>query len=429
MKLPVRLAGRAAVLVGRGSAFFSLLGAGWLLPPSEAQAQLRQVPSLQPAEQTEILPVPELRPRTPAEPDAEAPTEPRLVEDDWLLVVAEDSLAAGAILNIGQAAVGVGQREWFFGRTLRQSVIVRLIRAAPAGPEDAPYRVRAPANGPVSLALRWHAEAPFDDVVQGVAHALLVASLRERSEGQAPEPLPWLVHAFALQVQVALQPLRRQWFARQALAQGVPAVRSIWEAETYFGEDRQGRALSSYWLLRCVRAEAVSREWYSAFLQGLLREGGGVEALNGLRAEAISDDQARELWWAVSFQAEVRARLGPVLPMEDSRRLLERLSLLRAFVAEAEREFAPEDLWLVRDDPKVRQAVAQRVREVKVEVPVINPVYHNALLSLGALYEALLQEDAEAAAYAEALALWQGEKLQAGRLQADVMQALHRRVR
>lgn len=390
----------------------------------QAQSVLPPAPSLLPAEEPEFRPVPELRPSTPAETTKGETREPRLIEDDWLLVVAENATAASAILDIGQAVVEVGQREWLFGRTLRESVIVRLIEAAPAGPEDAPYAVRFAKDGPVTLSLRWHAEAPFDDVVQGLAHALLVANVRERARGQAPAPPPWLVHALALETQVALQPLRRQWLAREALSMELPALEQLMELTAYFGGDRRRLALASYWLVQTLRAEAVDRSAYERLLSERLREEGGREALDALVFGTELDDAARELWWAVHFQAQVRSRLGPVLPLEDSRRLLERLSLLRAFVAEAEREFAPADLWPVRSDAAVRSAVFQRVREVKVEVPAINPVYHNALLSLGAFYEVLLREDVEEAEFVQALANWQSEKLFAGRLQADVLETV-----
>lgn len=382
--------------------------------------------------------VPRLEPRPPPPSQSEAAAEDgtpapkaaartRFAEDDWFLIVAEEPLTVGVLLEIGQAAVAVLQRDWAVEAAATRQTIVRVVRTRPAGEGEAPYLLGTAAGGQVTVSLRWHAQAPFEDIVEGISLGLLT-SVRASAAPEEPASIPyWLVRAFAMEVQTDLQPLRRRYFAREALAMDVPTLEAVVQAPAAFNPEGRTLSLASYWLLQALEAESGSRSRYLELLRSLISVDDALAVLEEAFPELMGSTAQRELWWVVRFHEQTRSRLGPILDLERSRQRIEQLALLRARVAEAEREFAPEDLWIAREAPALRLAVAQRLREVKVEVPRINPAYHNALLSLGAVYELVLQEDPDWEDFASALTLWREEKRYASRLQADVQELLNRR--
>ncbi len=287
-----------------------------------------------------------------------------------------------------------------------QPVLVKLV------PEEladftAPFLVRPQVNGGVHVLVRWGVDTRFEDVAQALASGLLQrTAIWHYGPEAAPKVPDWLELAFGQELIIDIRPAAIDYQRELALETPPMSIAAITTAEGPFGADLPEIAVDSGWLFRFLEVQtkttAAFRRVCSAFLAGMNPNAILVKAYPG------HFDSARELelWWAVGFEATVRGRQPPFASMEASRELITGMAFVTFQTDGADLRVAGQKLWDWHDNPEARLAMQQRVREVKIEIQKVNPVYFNSLLSLGLLYDSARgpKRDGEEAPSEEAIA-------------------------
>jgi len=158
---------------------------------------------------------------------------------------------------------------------------------------------------------------------------------------------------------------------------------------------------NAYWLMLFLEREGRARGQLQNFLIRVLRGEPPLVALNATYGEHLRSSAEAQLWWLVGVKEMIGGAGSPMSSMADSRAKVRSLSRF-AFKTEAEwvRLFA-EDLWEYRASASLQDEVRHRVAVVRMEMASMHPFYHNVLLSLERLFEAVLAADE--AAYEEAV--------------------------
>lgn len=284
-----------------------------------------------------------------------------------------------------------------------QPVLVKLIPAEKAD-FTAPFLVRPQAGGSVHVLIRWAADTRFEDVAQALASGLLQRTAIWHYGLEAAAKVPdWFELAFGQELIVDIRPAAIDQQRERALETPAMSIEALTTAEGPFGAELSEIAVDAGWLFRFLslqtKTTAAFRRVCSAFLAGMNPNAILVKAYPGY----FEDPREMELWWAVGFEATVRGRQPPFGSLEASRELITGMAFV-TFQNEGgeDKRVAGQSLWESQNNEEARLAMQQRVREVKIEIQKVNPIYFNSLLSLGLLFESALGEDESA--FEEALA-------------------------
>ncbi|WOO39857.1 hypothetical protein [Rubellicoccus peritrichatus] len=269
-----------------------------------------------------------------------------------------------------------------------QPVLVKLVPQEAANSET-PYYLRSQVDGGVHVYIHWGEDTKFEDVCQALASGMLQRTAIWHYGHDAGAKVPdWFELAFgqllATKIRAALIDQQRE----EALDSGcMPAV-DIVGVEGPFGENIDSIALNSVWFFRFLQAQAKDMTMFRRVCTAFLADLEPISVLVKGYPDEFKSIQELELWWEVGFQATVRGRQTPFYSMQESRELIRRFAFITFQEDEVDVRVAVNDLRPYQEDDNYKVAVQNRLREVKIEIQKINPVYFNALLSLGVALEA-----------------------------------------
>lgn len=332
----------------------------------------------------------------PAAADVAAAPQLVVAENDTFSVVGFNWNEARAVERISAELRDVTAGWLALPTRLRQLIVVQLIPPEHYRGEEA-YHIEVDDRGGIVVALLWDETLRLESVCEALARAYLIKRLWLFDPTLDPDSIPdWLAFAVGASLEVAWIPGRREALRERAKQQPPLGFADIFNADGPYGETREWVATEAYWLLRFLR-----REWRrlpdSLWLTVLT----GTEPDWVLLAEhstTPADATMRELWWAVGRADLLLSRAGAVLSLDESREVITRLAYI-TYEDESGDVRMPASAVLEFDDPAPFAADASdRTRITKLLLVRINPVYHNALISLGFFYEALSEKKFAAAA-------------------------------
>lgn len=151
------------------------------------------------------------------------------------------------------------------------------------------------------------------------------------------------------------------------------------------------RKAHSYWLFKALQKLSNKRNLY-LFVRNVID---GL-SVNQTFAEIVklinlSDYKNLDYWLGCVMCAKICARSGGVISCETSYSELLRLCSLRAF-ENGEPISVPFDKLFTKSQI-VKESAKVRLAEIKMLLVKINPVFFNASVSLGAVYEAFVKDD------------------------------------
>lgn len=288
-----------------------------------------------------------------------------------------------------------------------------------------PFAIAPDAGTQVRVVIYWNERRTFSEVCQALASGFLrrVANVEFGPTAHAHTPA-WLELAFAQMLQVRIRPTYIDAQARLARTGERLPVDAIFAAEGPFDPlEMNVLAQNSGWLMRLIESQAQSRRVLRQGLRFVLGGGSPVRALEGMISEDLGNPAERELWWAVGFAQIVRGQTTPVYDLENSRTLIRTMAVVTAAVNGGDRRLTGWAIWEHREMETVALAVNLRLQELKLEIQKINPVYYNAMLSLGLYLEWVLAGVEEAAE--KALADFESDLRAAYRLELAITRLLH----
>ena len=243
----------------------------------------------------------------------------------------------------------------------------------------------------------WSENLALEDVADALVRAMLKRVFA--GDSLSAEPARWIVAAVGCDAIGRIQSGAISHFARIAQENRYSDLREIIALSASDPELARARA---YWLLRALRiltdrpavlafAENVSQKPDSA-----MRE---MSLLAGVKESELS------LRAGVVMAGEYTLRSGGVLSCAASRGEVLRLCSLRYFDSDSLPHSAAFDS-LDKHGEAVRNSAAARLGEIKAVLGKINPVYFNAAVSLGTVYENFLSNNGK---YAESVAAFAAE--------------------
>lgn len=288
----------------------------------------------------------------------------------------------------------LGLRYFPESRNIPEPIRVTLL-SAPAF--DGAYTVSMQPNGNYFVYIRWDSDTRFGDVCQALASAFTRrVAIWRYGQSYGPKTPHWLELAFGQLLEAAIRPGYADTQREKALVRPPMGLDELLTARGPFDIDQEKVALNAVWFFRLLENRIPDRTLFrrvlAAFLKDLNPSYVMVKAFPG----QFENQEQLEMWWAVGFQSMARSRETPFFTMEQSRELVRSLAIVTASVNGQDRRMAGPTLWQNRQVEEVMSALEMRHREIKLELQRVNPVYYNAVLSLGLFFEAAMTaEDAQ----------------------------------
>lgn len=268
---------------------------------------------------------------------------------------------------------------------LGDKIIVQIVTDAEKYKNAAQYSMDK--NGGVTLTVLWNEKLDFAHFCRLVSGALFRKAIYERSGKVVRECPMWLDEALSayLQCRVKLgltgefadisaenppRPLK-EILGKTAILSEIDSAECFWALKTL---ERLSSRSGKFWPLLMKLSAMDPQKSYAE-----------IEKLN---------PQNFEIVWNCFISGEIWSRVGGVYNTRASRGEIVRLSFLQAEDTSGEPlGLNPADAWKYRENTLVRYNIERRLMEIKVALPRINPLYAEALVNLGRVFEAALDDD------------------------------------
>lgn len=341
--------------------------------------------------------------------------------DGFYDVAGYGAAAVSSVSDLAEGMVAVGESLFGINTPPPYPILIQLVNRPPDDTPD--FEVRPQRNGALIVRLDWNEFTSMELCCQAVASAYLWHVLLAYDRDSGPPPY-WLELALGHRLRTQLQPA-----TSDALRNAVMGL-SPMSLETIFTTTRDMTAveihavgLHGFWVLQFWERLPMPRIDQQRLFQMALREPDWRRVFDMAVRRSFELPADRERYWAVNFQNLVRPRQPPFLNLAESRARIQQLNtcLLSSDVDDI--RLRADELWPWRKVPVARSLIQQQLRELKLEIQRINPVYFNAIVSLGQIYEATLADDAEA--FSQAKANFRNDMAVAQQTEQEIQQLLN----
>lgn len=268
---------------------------------------------------------------------------------------------------------------------LGDKIVVQLLSDGEKFKDAAEYVMDK--NGGVTVTVLWNENLDFARFCRLVSGALLRKMIFER-DGRIVRGCPmWLDEALSVSLQC-----RAKFGMLGELADISSRIppRGLAEVLRISSISSETDSADCLWTLKTIeRLCAKSGKFWPliVFLSG-------ADAQKSFAEIAKLAPERFDAVWGCYISGEVWSRAGGVRGTESSRGEIVRLAFLQAEDKSGEPlGLNPSDVWEHRENSLVRYNAERRLTEIKIALPRINPLYAEALVDLGRLYEAVLGDD------------------------------------
>lgn len=346
---------------------------------------------------------------------AEAENELRYLEKPHFIVVGMQLDSVHTMSNLATEAIRSLQRRVTIPKEFTPKILIQLVPAEEAFIET-DYKVYD--NGAETvISYRWDASITLETAAEGIIEGIMRTLNRQRY-GEAVSPPVWLKLAMLEDLRVSLSNERLDYLTREAKFLPYMKLDQILNAKDDFGIARDVFSMHAYWLMRFFGYEIGSKTKERQLFEALSLQRDSAQVLTRAFPEYYADESTRSMWWAVGVQGQARSQGNVILSLGESRRRIQELAAVTAQISDADYRFSAGELWEERAKPEVQQAVIQNLREIKMEIPRVNPLYYNSLLSLGQMLEALAYGDEDA--YHQLYQVYQKDMQQAHQFEQEI---------
>lgn len=320
--------------------------------------------------------------------------------NDFFVVMADEMLSAQYVAMVGEMFALRFSRMLPVPAGSVRPVFVHLVAASDGEPSGA-FRTRIHASGQVDVTISWGEDTSRETVERALVQGHLTYLSGAYSAGSVTVPL-WLELAGQHLTRVQAVPAHGHYLGSRLAASGPMRLADIVEVERDGRKDEEIVGANAYWLLTFLEREARPRNQLQNFLVRILRGEGPLVSMGTTYGEELRSSEEAHLWWMVGVNELVRAPGSPVPSAEESKARVKELSRFAFETKSGRLRLFPEDLWEYRVSASLQDELRHRVVMTQVEVASMHPFYYNVVVSLGRLFESVLEGNEEA--YREALA-------------------------
>lgn len=261
------------------------------------------------------------------------------------------------------------------------------------------YRIRFAERGSIQVDLRWEDSMTLERSCYAISEALLVQYAIYNYGTKAPDKIrSWTIDALANDVYISLRSAEFADLLKVAQEMDVPQLTEILEpSRSTFAVPSAG----GYWLLQIMKSgtlgRPVSRSLFQQAIAGIDIEGALTAAIESRRPAA--ELLPLQTWWVQELSLMFDQEYEVVETMGVSRDWLSKLGrfdiplILVLQPAKEELKLDLRAIWKHRAIPKVQELVQARYEILRLRMARVNPAYYNSALSLGKLFEGILNDE------------------------------------
>jgi hypothetical protein len=261
------------------------------------------------------------------------------------------------------------------------------------------YRIRLAGRGSVQVDLRWEDSMTLERSCYAISEALLVQYAIYNYGTEASNLLrSWTISALANDIYLTLRPAVFADLLKAAQETEVPNLAEILESSRSRLADPSA---GGYWLLQTMKSGTLERPVFRSLFQQAIA---GIDIEGALTAAIGSRRPAAELmplqtWWVQELSLMFDQEYEVVETMEVSRDWLSKLGrfdlplILGLQPANEELKLDLRAIWTHRAIPRVQELVQARYEILRLRMTRVNPAYYNSALSLGELFEGILNDE------------------------------------
>ncbi|MDP0498320.1 MAG: hypothetical protein Q7Q73_19175 [Verrucomicrobiota bacterium JB024] len=324
------------------------------------------------------------------EEDAQVPEAPsvqvRITQNNYFQIAGEDYISVQYVTHMAQQAGEYGSSLVPMPNSLPLPILVELIPPDKAG-FDSPFLIRPQPNGDVHVRILWGEDTEFAQVCQALMSGYLVRCAIWRFGTEASAEVPdWFELGAGLGLELELRPaLIDEVVLRSREDNPWPLTRLFALKGSESDPEARRQCL---WLLRFLQNQSPERDHFRRLMAGFLKNLPPFHLLASAFPDQFTNQKDAELWWAVGYEMAIRARSAPFYSLDESIRLIRDSASITAELNNGDVRARIHELFPYRGNPLMQKAALQRLREIKLELQKVNPVYYNSLLTLGTVYEA-----------------------------------------
>ena len=268
---------------------------------------------------------------------------------------------------------------------LGDKIIVQIVTDAEKYKNAAQYSMDK--NGGVTLTVLWNEKLDFAHFCRLVSGALFRKAIYERSGKVVRECPMWLDEALSVYLQCRVKLGLTGEFADISAENPPRPLKEILGKTAILSENDSAEC---FWTLKTLeRLSSRDGKFWP-----LLMKLSAMDAQKSYAEIEKLSPQNFEIVWNCFISGEIWSRVGGVYNTRASRNEIVRLSFLQAEDTSGEPlGLNPADAWKYRENTLVRYNIERRLMEIKVALPRINPLYAEALVNLGRVFEAALDDD------------------------------------
>ena len=261
------------------------------------------------------------------------------------------------------------------------------------------YRIRLAERGSIQVDLRWEDSMTLERSCYAISEALLVQYAIYNYGTKAPDKIrSWTIDALANDVYISLRSAEFADLLKAAQEMDVPQLTEILEPS------RSGLAVPSaagYWLLQTMKSSTFDRTALRSLFQQAIA---GVDIEESLTATIQLSQPTAELlsaqtWWVQQLSLIFGQEYEVVETMKVSHEWLAKLGrfdvplILGLQPENEELKLDLRAIWTHRAMPQVQELVQARYEILRLRMTRVNPAYYNSALSLGDLFEGILNDE------------------------------------
>ena len=276
----------------------------------------------------------------------------------------------------------------------RKKILVILNPEESAQFEES-YRIQIDPRGQVILDLCWGESLSFETMCCALAESYLLQYARFNYGVGAEKSIRfWAASALIMQNYLSLRPAQKSNCIRIARQSEVPEIKAL--LSSYLTKE-PGKKLNmdqGYWLLQILRDSGLVKaqmiELLDRAVAGENVEARIVEILSSMDKMPGID---LEDWWQIQMKSYLAQEHEFCDSLAMSRLWIQEMADFKVYYASHGKLENLMSLWTYRDDENVRSVLDARLEIISLRIGQSNPAYLNVALSLGALYETVLEAE------------------------------------
>ncbi len=258
------------------------------------------------------------------------------------------------------------------------------------------HQIQVSSRGQIGLNFRWDESLSFENVCFAFTEAYMMHYARFNYGVGADERLRfWPLSALSSRNYISLRPAQKTNLIRMARASEIPEIESLFSASLTDVTDKGLDLHQGYWVFQALRESGLKKSQLAELLELAIA---GVDIADQVSEMLLSADKENqsvllEEWWQSWLGGYLSQKHEFYDTLSTSSLWIEEMTNFDAYRANGGTLKDLMELWTYRRDEALRLILNARCEIIRLRIEQVNPAYFNATLSLGALYETILEAE------------------------------------